>query len=174
MTRMVEMTKIKLPVYLCYHLLKLSLICSPQKELIPSPVTSTATLINHSSAELYYQWEEEWPRFAEGGSDYKRSTLMMVKEAQLQTCRSAGDQAYSPQTPELIKRASEESAALKTSSVYPLTVCDICSNVTCTVHTLTYLLSLTWPCRSVFSSMRAQVRVWTASKGRKQWVSSVC
>ena len=61
---------------------------------------------------------------------------MMVKEAQPQTCRSAGDRAYSPRTPELIKRASEETAALKTLSVYPPADCDSCSDSTALItHT---------------------------------------
>lgn len=39
-------------------------------------------------------------------------------------------------------------------------------------HAFTQRSSLTWPCRSVFSSIRAQVRVWTASGGWKQKVST--
>ena len=75
---------------------------------------------------------------------------------------------------QLIKRVFEESRAIK-MFLFCVLSCDICCaaasllpHIICS-PTQTQTL-LTWPCRSVFSSIRAQVSVWTASTGKKNTV----
>lgn len=122
-------------------------ICSSFAGLILKPVLTVASLINHSSAELFSH-RGELPM-----AQICRTRLRLYRKQINGGSSSADADQAGPNITGTTKMNFRAVSELFIQLFNPL--------------------RLTWPCRSVFSSMRAQVSVWTASERGKLPVSII-